>query len=116
MSFHENTHNIKHLDIKLLKEHIISKVSTSSNTITVYHFIIGSKSYEKDFILDPLLQSIRPRNHECPKIVENLLFNPDLQLSPDILKNKLKIYKDITIRQVLVLIDPSYSFQPNPVG
>ena len=111
------SHNIKHLDIKLLKQHILSKASTESNTITVYHFIIGSKAYEYDFSRESLItQTSRPRNHECPKIVENLLFNPDLQLSPEIIKNKSRKHPDITIRQVLILIDPAYKTQPNPVG
>jgi hypothetical protein len=110
------SHKIQHIDLQLLQEHIKSKISTSSNTITIYHFIIGSKAYENDFALDSLLQSDRPRNHECPKIVENLLFNPDLQLSPDILSNDLKQYKDITIRQILILIDPAYVAKPLPVG
>jgi hypothetical protein len=116
MSSQEIIQNIKQIDIKTIKEHILSNISTSSNTITVYHFIIGSKSYEQDFSIDPLLQTFRPRNHECPKIVENLLFNPDLQISPDILKNELKLYEDITIRQVLFLIDPAYMKNPIPVG
>ena len=111
-----NSHKIEHIDLKLLQKHILSKVSTSTNTITVYHFIIGSKACENDFVLDSLLQSERPRNHECPKIVENLLFNPDLQLSPDILADNLKQTTNITVRQVLILIDPSYTSKPNPVG
>ena len=110
------SHKIEHIKLKSLKEHILSNISTSSNTITVYHIIVGSKSYEHDFVTDSLLQSDRPRNHECPQIVENLLFNPDLQLSPDILSNVLKQNTDIVIRQVLILIDPVYSRQPNPTG
>ena len=111
------SHNIEHLDIKLLKQHILSKASTEPNTITVYHFIIGSKAYEYDFSKESIAkQSSRPRNHECPKIVENLLFNPDLQLSPLIINNQHKKYTDITIRQVLILIDPAYKSQPVPVG
>jgi hypothetical protein len=111
-----HSHKIEHIDLKLLQKHILSKVSTSTNTITVYHFIIGSKACENDFVLDSLLQSERPRNHECPKIVENLLFNPDLQLSPDILADNLKQTTNITVRQVLILIDPSYTSKPKPVG
>ena len=86
-----SSHKIQHIDIKLLQKHILSKASTDSNTITVYHFIIGSKAYEFDFSKESLAkQTSRPRNHECPKIVENLLFNPDLQLSPEILNYKTK--------------------------
>jgi hypothetical protein len=92
------SHKIQHIDLQLLQEHIKSKISTSSNTITIYHFIIGSKAYENDFVLDLLLQSDRPRNHECPKIVENLLFNPDLQLSPDILSNDLNTTGNTNIK------------------
>ena len=113
----DSTYKIENIEIKLLKQYIFNKISTPFNTITIYHFIIGSKSYEYDFSSESIKkQTSRPRNHECPKIVENLLFNPDLQLSPDILKNELNKYKDITIRQIVFLIDPSYISQPNPVG
>lgn len=113
----DSSYKIEHIDIKLLKQYIFNKISTSSNTITIYHFIIGSKSYEYDFSSESIKKQIyRPRNHECPKIVENLLFNPDLQLSPDILKNESNKYKDINIRQIIFLIDPSYISLPNPVG
>ena len=112
-----NHHEIEYIDIKTLKHHILSKVSVFPNTITIYHFIIGSKAYERDFTEESLsTQTERPRNHECPKIVENLLFNPDLQLSPDLVQNKFKKNKDITIKQILYLIDPSYINNPNPVG
>lgn len=130
-------HIIKKIEIKSLLDFLLSNVSTDQKTITIYHFVIGSKAYEKDFILEEsksiessqlpesLQESlpesyIRCRNHECPKIVENLLFNPEMQLSPGIIKNQSlhnkSISKHINIRQVLVLIDPAYKYRPLPVG
>ena len=103
------------IDIKDLQSHIISNVDTNPNTITVYHIIIGSKVSE--YCLnnpDPLCN----RNHECPEIVKNLLFNPEQQFSPEFL-HSLSLKKDnneITIRQVLILIDPCYIRNPKPLG
>lgn len=113
----DSLHKITHLNIKLLKEHLLSKVSVPSNTITFYHFIVGAKAVEEDFSLDKTTSEsyIRCRNHECSKLVENLLFNPEMQLSPQLIKNNLKD-NCITIRQVLVLIDPSYKHKPSPCG
>ena len=109
-------HEIKYIDINIFKQNILSKVSVLHD-ITIIHFIVGSKCYEIDFSQESLsTQTERPRNHECPKIVENLLFNPDLQLSPDIVKNISKKNKNITIKQILYLIDPSYINNPIPFG
>ena len=98
-----SSHEIQHINLQSLKKHLLTNVSTSSDTITFYHIIVGSKVYS--------LSSDVKRNHECPQVVKNLLFNPDLQLSLDILSNI-----DITIRQVLILIDPAYAREPKPDG
>jgi len=117
------SHKIDHINIKSLKPYLLSKASTKPNTITIYHFIIGAKAYEKDFVLetDQTLSNpyVRCRNHECSKIVENLLFNPEMQLSPELINTISKaefIANTITIRQVLVLIDPVYQHRPLSVG
>ena len=94
------------IDIKNLKNYIISNIDSKPETLTIYHFIIGSAVYEPDITSsDPNIR----RNHECPKIVEQLFINPEQQFSPTLI-NSLSTIKDntITIRQVLVLIDPSY--------
>ena len=98
-----SSHKIQHINLPLLKQHLLTKVSTSCNTITIYHIIVGSKVYS--------LSSDVQRNHECPQVVKNLLFNPDLQLSLSVLSNI-----DIIIRQVLILIDPAYARDPKPDG
>lgn len=95
--------NIEHVNINDLLDYINSNVSTSRDTFTIYHFIVGSYANNS--------------NHECPQIVKNLLFNPEMQLSPLIINDiQNTCGKDIIIRQVLVLIDPEYKGQPLPLG
>jgi hypothetical protein len=102
----------KTIDIKDLNSHIVSNLDPSPNTITIYHFIIGSKTEQNT--LDGL-DRFGKRNHECPNFVENLLFNPEAQFSPHLI-NGFSNYKEITIRQVLILIDPVYNIRPEPLG
>ena len=102
----------KTIDIKDLNSHIVSNLDPSPNTITIYHFIIGSKTEQNTLDgLDPFGK----RNHECPNFVENLLFNPEAQFSPHLI-NGFSNHKEITIRQVLILIDPLYNIRPEPLG
>ena len=98
------------ISVKDIDNYIIKNLYL--NTFTIYHIIIGSKVHGNDFTsLDPLFK----RNHECPEIVKKLLFNPENQFSPEFI-NSLSNYKEITIKQVLLLIDPYYSRDPKPLG
>lgn len=95
----------KEIKINDLLKYIISNINV--NVITVYHIIIGAKMYK--FIDDPSqsMQNTNPRNHEFPKIVKNLFINPDKQFSPELYYN-LSNFANITINQVVLLIDPMF--------
>lgn len=108
--YDETVKTIKHDD---LLQYVISNINTKE--ITIYHFIIGSKMHH--FISDPdnTMQTLHPRNHECPQIVKNLFFNPEIQFSPEFYYN-LSNHETIIIRQVLFLIDPMYNTYPEIEG
>jgi hypothetical protein len=80
-------------------------------TMTIYHFIIGSKM--ESFNPDPHPDSIHVnrRNHEYPQLVRNLFENPYQQFSDELLTfSSSKEF--ISIRQIVILIDPQYSRDP----
>ena len=82
------------------------------NIITIYHCIVGSKTYPEQFI-DP--NPKYKRNHELPQLVKNFLLNPQMQLSPDFIA-KISHIDQITIRQMLILIDPLYENDHKLIG
>ena len=104
---------VKTIKLDDLLQYVISTINTKE--ITIYHFIIGSKMHH--FISDPdnTMQTLHPRNHECPQLVKNLFFNPELQFSPEFYYN-LSNHETIIIRQVLFLIDPMYNTYPEIEG
>jgi hypothetical protein len=76
-------------------------------SLDIWHIIVGSFMHSVDYN-DP--EKIHPRNHECPQLVQNLMQNPSLQLSPAIIDALIhKGCKNINIHQHLVLIDIMYS-------
>lgn len=105
-------HQINTIDLKQLNDYIVSNVDPRTNTITIYNFFIGSKTEKQSLDISDIYGK---RNHECPKFIENMLFNPELQLSPELI-NSFSSHKEITIRQVVFLIDPSYIHSPEPFG
>ena len=104
---------VKTIKLDDLLQYVISTINTKE--ITIYHFISGAKMH--NFISDPdnTLQNMYPRNHECPQLVKNLFFNPELQFSPEFYYN-LSNHETIIIRQVLFLIDPMYNTYPEIEG
>ena len=104
---------VKTIKLDDLLQYVISTINTKE--ITIYHFISGAKMH--NFISDPdnTLQNMYPRNHECPQLVKNLFFNPELQFSPEFYYN-LSNHETIIIRQVLFLIDPIYNTYPEIEG
>ena len=104
---------VKTIKLDDLLQYVISTINTKE--ITIYHFIIGSKMHH--FVSDPdnTMQTLHPRNHECPQFVKNLFFNPELQFSPEFYYN-LSNHETIIIRQVLFLIDPMYNTYPEIEG
>jgi hypothetical protein len=104
---------VKTIKLDDLLQYVISTINTKE--ITIYHFIIGAKMHH--FISDPdnTMQNQYPRNHECPQLVKNLFFNPELQFSPEFYYN-LSNHETIIIRQVLFLIDPMYNTYPEIEG
>ena len=107
-----NHTNIKTINIEELNNHIVSNLDSKSNTITVVNFIIGSYVHPSDF------NNPNPkykRNHEFPEFVKKLLYNPELQFSPEF-NSSLTSHTELTIRQVLVLIDSSYLHHPELHG
>ena len=96
------------VDINNVLNYIVSNVNPSRIVLTVYTIIIGSKT---DSIALETTDLDWKRNHECPKFVENLFVNPSLQFSPEFchyLSDNAE-HSEITIRQVLLLIDPLYA-------
>ena len=119
-SYHDELHKkrlydetVKTIKLDDLLQYVISTINTKE--ITIYHFIIGSKMH--NFISDPdnTMQNMYPRNHECPQLVKNLFFNPELQFSPEFYYN-LSNHETIIMRQVLFLIDPMYNTYPEIEG
>lgn len=104
---------VKTIKLDDLLQYVISTINTKE--ITIYHFIIGSKMHH--FVSDPdnTMQTLHPRNHECPQLVKNLFFNPEIQFSPEFYYN-LSNHETIIIRQVLFLIDPMYNTYPEIEG
>ena len=94
-----------------INKYILHNLDTRAHT-SIYHFVIGSKTDK--YALESTLPNIY-RNHEFPKIVENLLFNPELQMSPTFI-HKISMYKEFKIKHYLFLIDPAYKTQPTPIG
>ena len=101
--------------IKHILKYIISNIIPNPDVITFYHIIVGSKVQSISNITDP--DTSRRRNHECPEIVKSLLLNPESQFSPEMIEyiSRLPDSKFI-IRQVLILIDPVYEANPEPIG
>lgn len=97
-------------------EHILSHIqetfkNANEFTLTIYHFIIGSKMepYNPEPHPDTIL--LNRRNHEYPQIVRNLFENPYQQFSDELLTYS-STKEFITIRQIVILIDPQYSRDP----
>jgi len=93
------------IEILLQKENI-------HPVIMVYHFIVGSYTMEYD--IDNPNPKLK-RNHEFPQVVKNLLYNPELQFSPEI-QAYISHNEHFTIIQKLILIDPMYERNQNIVG
>ena len=102
--------NIPVINLPDLYDYVKSTIETKNDSITIYHFIIGSNVFEPDF-----RNCSVHRNHEFPKVVENLLIYPESQLSPEFISS-LSHYNQLTIVQKLILIDPYYKFKPEPIG
>ena len=80
--------------------------------ITIYHFIVGSHTMEDNINHpNPKLR----RNHEFPQVVKNILYNPELQFSPE-MQAYISHYETFNIIQKLFLIDPMYATNQDPIG
>lgn len=100
------------IDIEELNSYFVSNLDSKSNTITIVNFIIGSYVNPSDF------HNPNPnykRNHEFPEFVKKLLYNPELQFSPEF-NSSLSSHKELIINQVLILADPAYSYHPELTG
>ena len=116
-SYNNINNSIRYINIDELNDYVLYNLDTHEQSISIYNIIIGSKT-QIDTIdnIDPNIC----RNHEFPKFVENLMFKPELQMSPSFIQ-KLSSYKDFTIIQYLFLIDPAYNIEKyrehsKPVG
>lgn len=84
------------------------------NILTIYHIIIGSRVDKYSLTTEDIKLK---RNHECPKIIQQLLLNPEQQFSPEFIHYlSISNFKDFTIRNVLFLIDETYKITPEPIG
>lgn len=73
-------------------------------SITIYNIIVGSYMGEADIkSSNPLIK----RNHEFPAFVQNIFYNLESQLAPNMFK-LCSYYDNIIIDQHLILIDPMY--------
>jgi hypothetical protein len=76
-------------------------------SINIVSIIIGSFVNKADFD-NPSPEYAR--NHECPAFVNNLLQNPETQISPALLEHIRQNNIDtININQYILLVDPMYS-------
>lgn len=96
------------LPLDVLPDYIENSLQISMTaktmTITIYNFIVGSYMGDMQILeLNPELK----RNHEFPQVVKNILYNPELQFSPE-MQEFISHMETITIRQILFLIDPMY--------
>jgi len=111
------------LPVEVLPDYIHSKMEIeiemeieteicANPMIMIYHFIVGSYTMEENINNpNPKLK----RNHEFPQVVKNLLYNPELQFSPE-MREYISHYENFTIIQKLILIDPMYEKNQNIVG
>lgn len=84
-----------------------------SLSLDVWHIVLGSFMYAVDF-RDP--KNTRPRNHECPQLVKNLMHNPGSQLSPAVIESIIQMKcKSVNIHQHIMLIDPMYAENANSI-
>ena len=90
--------------IRILKT--MDNNTTSELVIVIYHFIVGAFC-----IQEPEQQ----RNHEFPLFVKTMLSNPESLCSPE-MQEYMTHYNHITIKNVLILIDPMYNANPECVG
>jgi hypothetical protein len=108
-------YSIPSIPIMCARDYIAAKLIEASRipdephviSLDIWHIIVGSYMQSVDFN-DP--ENIHPRNHECPKLVQNLMHNPGSQLSPAIIDAIIHMgCKNINIHQHLMLIDIMYS-------
>jgi len=111
------------LPVEVLPDYIHSKMEMemeieteteicSKPMIMIYHFIVGSYTMEEN--IDNPNPKLK-RNHEFPQVVKNLLYNPELQFSPE-MQEYISHYEHFTIIQKLILIDPMYERNQNLIG
>lgn len=106
------------LPIEVLPDYIVNSIEkfvqldNPDATLIIYHFIVGSYAYHAD------IENPNPkykRNHEFPQVVKNLLYNTELQFSPE-MQEYISHYENFTIIQKLFLIDPIYERSKIPIG
>lgn len=86
--------------------------SNEPNTITIYHIHIGAKTYILQDITDTTYVK---HNHELTSFLKTLFLEPLKQFSPEFI-SQLSQYPEINIRNILILIDSSYSRSPDLEG
>ena len=97
------------LPLDVLPDYIENSMNISMKldtklTITVYNIIVGSHMDDMDLLEQG---DEYKRNHEFPQVVKNILYDPLLQFSPDMMEF-ISHLDNVVIRQILILIDPMY--------
>jgi len=84
--------------------------------INIYHLCIGSK-ISKSIHIIPETQEHKHHNHEYTTFLKTLYNEPLKQFSPDVISS-LTQYQNMTlhINNVVILIDPSYKYNPELEG